>query len=125
MNDALIRVLLIAIALITIGSGLAQWIAPSFVLSVVATSGGPLPAHLFATVGMFMVITGAMFLQSLWRRSRESAIPLWIGLQKLAAACLVAWAVLKGQFAALALSVAIFDAVSAALALIFWQRLPR
>jgi hypothetical protein len=49
---------------------------------------------------MFMVITGAMFLQSLLTRSAEPAIPFWIGVQKMAAAALVAWAVYRGLFEA-------------------------
>lgn len=125
MNDALIRLLLIVIAAVTVLSGLAQLFAPDFVLSIVAREPNALGAHLFATVGMFMAITGAMFLQSLFARSAESAIPLWIGVQKIAAAILVGWAVASGLFTPLATGVAAFDAVTGVIAFIFWRRLRR
>ena len=125
MNDALLRVILILISLITCMSGLAQLFAGEFVLSQISATQTPSEIHLFQTVGMFMVITGAMFLQSLWSRSNELAIPLWIAVQKFAAAILVFIAWHKGFFVAMALGVAVFDGVTGLLAFIFWQRLPR
>ena len=125
MSDNLLRWLLIAIAAITVLTGLAQLIVPSTVLAIVATSAEPAAAHMFATVGMFMVITGAMFLQSLLARSSERAIPLWIGVQKASACVLVALGVFKGVFALLALGVAAFDGLTGVLAFMFWQRMPR
>jgi hypothetical protein len=125
MNDALIRLLLILIAATTVATGLAQLVAPNRVLAFIAPKPDPLGAHFFATVGMFMVITGAMFLQSLLRRSTEPAIPFWIGVQKAAAAVLVAWAILRGLLAPLAYAVAAFDAITAVIAFVFWYRLPR
>jgi hypothetical protein len=125
MNDALIRLILIVIAAITVVSGLAQLVAPASVLGFVARDPDALGAHLFATIGMFMVITGAMFLQSLLRRSTEPSIPFWIGVQKAAAAVLVAWAVYRGLFVPLACGVAAFDAVTGIVAFVFWRRLPR
>lgn len=123
MNDALLRLLLLAIAAVTVLSGLTQVVAGSFVLSIIATDTSPQTVHMFMTVGMFMVITGAMFLQSLWTRSEEPAIPLWIAIQKLAAAALVTLGWTKGIFVPLALGVAGFDALTGVLALIFWKRL--
>lgn len=125
MNDALIRLLLILIAAVTVVTGLTQLIAPAWVLAFIAPAPGTLGLHFFATVGMFMVITGAMFLQSLLVRSAEAAIPLWIGVQKIAAAILVAWAIMRGLLAPLAYAVAAFDAISGAIAFVFWKRLPR
>jgi hypothetical protein len=125
MNDALIRLVLIIIAGITVVSGLAQLVAPATVLGFVARDGEALSAHLFATVGMFMVITGAMFLQSLLRRSTEPSIPFWIAVQKAAAAILVGWAIYRGLFVWLAAGVAAFDAATAIVAFMFWSRLPR
>lgn len=123
MNDALLRLILLIIAVITVLSGLTQMAAGEFVLSIIATNTSPSTIHLFMTVGMFMVITGAMFVQSLWRRSEEPAIPLWIAVQKLAAAVLVTMGWMKGIFTPLALCVAGFDALTGLLALIFWRRL--
>lgn len=125
MNDALIRLLLILIAGITLLSGATQIIAGKFVLGIIATSATGPEVHLFQTVGMFMIITGAMFLQSLIFRTDAPAISLWISVQKFAAAILVLVAYLKGYFIWLALGVAIFDAFTGLLAFIFWRRLPR
>lgn len=125
MNDALIRLLLILIAAVTVVTGLAQLVAPAWVLAFIAPAPGALGLHFFATVGMFMVITGAMFLQSLLVRSTEPAIPFWIGVQKIAAAGLVAWAIMRGLLVPLAYAVAAFDAISGAIAFVFWKRLPR
>ena len=125
MNDALIRLLLILVAVVTVVTGVAQLAAPAWVLAFIATAPGALGLHFFATVGMFMVITGAMFLQSLLARSAEPAIPFWIGMQKIAAAVLVSWAVMRGLLTPLAYAVALFDAVSGVIAFIFWNRLPR
>jgi hypothetical protein len=125
VNDALIRLILIVIAAITVVSGLIQVVFPSLVLGWIAVSAEALPAHLFATVGMFMVITGAMFWQSLVRRSPEPVIPFWIGAQKGLAALLVLRAVIAGLFLPIALGVALFDAATAVVAFIFWARLPR
>lgn len=124
MNDALLRLTLLGIAAITAVSGLTQIVAGPRVLAIIAPGAGADAAHLFGTVGMFMVITGAMFAQSLWRRSSEPAIPLWIAVQKLAAAVLVTWGWSKGLFAPVALGVAAFDALTGVLALVFWKRLP-
>lgn len=125
MNDALLRLVLILIALGTIVSGVAQLVAPGSILALLAHGADALSLQLFATVGMFMAVTGAIFLQALLTRSPEGAIPLWIGVQKAAAALLVTWAVAKGVFARLALGVAAFDAASAVLAFVFLARLRR
>lgn len=123
MNDGLIRLLLIAIAAITVVTGLAQLVAPERLLALVARDPNALGSHLFATVGMFMVITGAMFLQCLLKRSTERAVPFWICVQKAAAAVLVVWAITRGLFVPLAAAVAAFDAATAILAFVFWNRM--
>lgn len=123
MNDALLRLLLIIIAAVTLVSGLSQLVAPEFVLGIIGGDTSVAVQHTFATVGMFMVITGAMFLQSLLRQSTEPVIPLWIGIQKTLAAVLVYWGVQRGVFGTLALGVAAFDLVSGLLAFWFVKRL--
>jgi len=123
MNDAVIRLLLLVVAALTVVSGLTQMVAPGFVLGIIDGDASAASQHLFRTVGMFMAITGAMFVQSLLRNSAESAVPLWIGVQKLAAALLVCWAVARGLFGPLALGVAAFDLASGLLAWLFVARL--
>lgn len=125
MNDALLRLILIVIAAITLISGATQMVAGGWVLGIIATSATGPEIHLFQTVGMFMVITGAMFLQSLVQRTDAPAISLWIAVQKFAAAVLVFIGWTKGYFIWLALGVAVFDFATGVLAFIFWRRLPR
>ncbi len=123
MSEGMLRIVLIAISAITVLSGLTQWIAPGFVLSFIAADSDVLSRQLFATVGMFMVITGAMFFQALRAGSYEPAIPLWIAAQKIFAAILVGYAVFNGNFLPLSLAVAGFDALSGVLAFLYWRRL--
>ena len=122
MSDSLLKALLIFIAAATVVSGLAQMMASGTIFGIIAAAPTPAGAHLFATIGMFMVITGAMFLQVLLTRSAERAVPLWIGVQKALAAILVPMAVVKGYFLWPSLGVAAFDAASAVLVLMFWWR---
>ena len=123
MNDALLRFPLIVIAAVTVISGATQMLAPAFVLNMIGGDSMAVAEHLFRTVGMFMVITGAMFLQVLLSQSTERAVPLWIAVQKFAAAVLVGWAVMRGLFGAMALGVAVFDLLSALLAGLFLSRI--
>lgn len=123
MNDALIRLALIVIAAVTVLSGLTQLVAPTFVLATIGANSAPLDAQLFRTIGMFMAITGAMFLQTLLSQSEEPAVPLWIAVQKYAAAGLVGWGIAAGLFGMLALGVAGFDLLSALITTLFLARL--
>ena len=125
MIDFALRVVLGIIAAITVLSGLLLLVASDWTLHLIATDQTALTAHFFATVGMFMVITGALFLQSLLAHSNEPAIPFWIVVQKAASAVLMAWAVLRGLLFPLAYLVAAFDAVTAMLVFVFWRRLAR
>jgi hypothetical protein len=125
MKDSRLRSVLVAIAAITALTGLVQLVAPAWILGFIASDRSALGAHFFATVGMFMIITGAMFLQSLLAHSPQGAIPFWIGAQKAAACALVAWAVLRGLLAPIAYGVAAFDGATAVLTFAFWRRLPR
>jgi hypothetical protein len=125
VKDSPLRSVLVAIAAITVLTGLTQLVAPAWVLGFIASDRSALGAHFFATIGMFMIITGAMFLQGLLTHSTEGAIPFWIGVQKAAACALVAWAVLRGLLAPIAYTVAAFDGATAVLTFAFWRRLPR
>ena len=125
MNDSLLRLALLAIGIVTVISGLGQLFAPEMVLTLIGGDTAPAAAQGFATVGMFMVVTGAMLVQDLWRRSGEPTVPFWIGVQKVAAAALVGLGVMRGLFAPLALGVAAFDLVSGVLAFVFVAMLKR
>jgi hypothetical protein len=100
------------IALVTVLTGAAQLVLPEKLLPLLQVEPTATAAHLFATIGMFMVLFGAAVLHAL---SREEALPvvlLWAACQKVGAALLVAWGVNKGVFAPLALLVAAFDLAS-------------
>ena len=125
MNDTFLRLALLIIGAITVASGLGQLLAPGFVLTIIGGDTAPAAAQGFATVGMFMVVTGAMLMQDLWRRSGQPTVPFWIGVQKVAAAALVSLGVSRGLFAPLALGVAAFDLVSGVLAFVFVARIRR
>jgi hypothetical protein len=125
MNDALLRLLLILIALVTAISGLIQIILPGMVLAFLTPSSDELHRQLFATVGMFMLVTGSLFLQGLWNRTPGKALPFWIGVQKLLAAVFVTRGVYVGVFMPMAIGVASFDALSAFLCFIFAKRIAR
>lgn len=122
MNDALIRLVLIVVSAITVLTGFIQCVAPSAILGLISNDAGAVSSHLFATVGMFMVVTGALFFKTLWARSPERAVPFWIGVQKAAAAVFVLIGVHNGVFVPLAFAFAVFDGATAALVFLFLYR---
>lgn len=101
-----------AIAGITVVTGAAQVVASAALLPVIAPSATPPAAHLFATVGMFMVLFGGATLHALRCSEALPVVLLWGALQKGLAAVLVAWGVVHGVFLLIALAVAVFDAAS-------------
>ena len=122
MNDALLRLSLLVISAITVVTGASQLAMPDRMLEMAGAVPNPASSHFFATVGMFMVITGAMFFQALWLRTGERVVATWIGVQKLAAALLVGWAIQKGLMGAISWAVAGFDFVTGLLVFVFLAR---
>lgn len=107
-----------AVASVTVLTGALQMVAGAPLLALIAPSPGLVDAHLFATVGMFMVLFGGATLHAQRRHEALSVVLLWGGLQKLLAALLVAWGVARGAFVPLALVVAVFDFASS---LLYWD----
>ncbi|MES2940667.1 MAG: hypothetical protein V4864_23515 [Pseudomonadota bacterium] len=101
-----------AIAAITILTGASQMAMGERLLPLIAPAPTLTAAHLFATVGMFMVLFGGATLHAQRERQALRVVLLWGCLQKLLAAALVAWGVGRGVFAPLALLVAGFDFAS-------------
>jgi len=101
-----------AIAAITILTGAAQLVAPTPLLPLLHVEPRADAAHLFATVGMFMILFGGAVLYAQARREALPVVLLWAGLQKIGASLLVALGVRRGVFAELALVVAAFDFLS-------------
>ncbi|MDC3960662.1 patatin-like phospholipase family protein [Polyangium jinanense] len=110
-----LRWLLGVIGLSTVASGAVQLVAPGFVLGVMGGVSSPTSRHFFGIVGMFMVLFGGMLLQAVARPKESSAAFRWVGLQKLGACAAVSLGVFRGLFSPIALSVAGFDLLSAAL----------
>ena len=107
------------IAWITVLTGAAQWVAGAPLLSLIAPLSPGVTsvtnvtgAHLFSTVGMFMVLLGGITLHAQHRRAALPVVLWWSSAQKLLAAAFVAWGVGRGAFLPIALLVAAFDFAS-------------
>jgi hypothetical protein len=100
------------VAAITALTGAAQMVAAAPLLALIAHDAAPSAAHLFATVGMFMLVLGGATLHAQRRPQALDVVLLWGAVQKLLAAALVAWGVGRGVFIPLALAVAGFDGLS-------------
>ena len=119
-----LRLILLAIAVITVVSGAVQMVLPSFVLHLVGGPDNPGARHFFGIVGMFMVLFGGLAFQALRAPEAQQALPLrWAGLQKLGASAAVGLGFLHGLFGAMALLVAGFDLLSALLFLLYLRQL--
>lgn len=116
---------LVVIAWLTVLSGAVQLVAPGFVLGLLGASDDATARQLFATVGMFMVVVGALLATTLLRPRPDPDVVLWSGLQKAGAAILVAVAVARGIFDPVALGVAALDLVTAVLLFVFLRILTR
>lgn len=109
----LIRTILLLISLTTLLSGLMQVIAPAFVLNFVGAAIDTTTEQLFATIGMFMFLFGAMMIHALYNEENNRVAVIWSGLQKLGASIAVFIGIFKGVFIPLAAGVAVFDLLSA------------
>jgi hypothetical protein len=121
-GDRLLQVVA-AIAALTVVSGATQLVAPGFVLGIIDGDSDRASRHLFAIVGMFMVVVGGLLLHGLLQPPVPAYVALWCALQKLGAAVAVGLGVAQDVFGPLALAVAGFDVLSAALVALLWRRL--
>ena len=106
---------LLAIAAITVISGLVQVVMPGGLLRLLSAENTPTGRHFFGTIGMFMVVVGGGSLTALSRDGDPRGVVFWTGVQKLGASAAVALGVKRGVFSPLALLVASFDFLSAIL----------
>lgn len=125
MSDSALRRAMIAIAALTVATGAAQVLAPRRVLSPLAVQDDATTAHLFGTVGMFMVVVGGGLLDTLVRPAHNPGVIFFAGLQKIGASIAVALGVRRRIFSPPALLVAGFDLLSGVLAFAYWRRLRR
>ena len=117
-----LRLILLAVAAITVVSGLVQLVAPSFVLDMIGAEATPGGAHSFGIVGLFMVLFGGLLWEGLGPRGPMPTALRWAGLQKLGAAGAVTLGVMRDLFGPLALGVAGFDLLSGILIFVYLMR---
>ncbi|MFD9031321.1 hypothetical protein ACFVZW_09240 [Streptomyces sp. NPDC059567] len=118
-----LRLVLVLIGGVTVLTGACQLFAPGFVLDRLSADSTGISRHLFATVGMFMVVVGGLLVQGLLTPAPPPYLLFWAGLQKFGAFVLVGIGVLRDLFAALALLVAFFDLATALLCWLMARRL--
>ena len=104
---------MVIISVVTIGSGLAQLIAPGCILGFIGAEASLLADHFFRIIGMFMALFGGLLLHTVYNAVPGPTAVVWCALQKLGAAAMVGVAVWNGLFSQLALGVAAFDLLSA------------
>jgi hypothetical protein len=114
---------LVLIGAVTVLTGVCQLIAPGPVLDLLSVDSTATSRHLFATVGMFMIIIGGLLIQGLLSATPPPYLLLWAGLQKFGAFALVGIGVARDLFGPLALLVAFFDLATALLCWLMWRRL--
>ncbi len=123
ISTALLRRLSWGIAAITVASGAVQIVFTGWELDLLDADSTGTTRHLFAIVGMFMVLFGGLVLHAL-RAPEVARVPmLWASLQKLGAAVAVGLGVANDVFSALALGVALFDLASAGVYALYRSRL--
>lgn len=108
----LIRPLILLVSLITLSSGVIMMIAPGFVLSFAGPDINTTSRQLFATIGMFMFLFGALMVHSLYDEEDNRVAIFWSGWQKIGASVAVFTGIFKGIFIPLAAGVAMFDLLS-------------
>lgn len=115
-----LNLLVLAISLATILSGAAQVIVPSAVLHFVGAEITHTTKHLFAVVGMFMMLFGGLMINNVYSAHRDVSV-LWCALQKIGAFIAVSMGVVLGVFSLAAVAVALFDLASGVLFLYYFK----
>ncbi|MGH9114645.1 MAG: hypothetical protein ACRDWW_02330 [Acidimicrobiales bacterium] len=117
------RTALEVVGALTVVSGAVQAAAPRLVLDRLAHRPDALSSHLFATVGMFMTVSGGALLAALRLPAAGVGGPLaWCAAQKLGSSAAVALGVKRGVLSPLSLPVAAFDLASGLLAVSYRAR---
>jgi hypothetical protein len=112
-----------AVAWLTVASGALQAVVPRLTLDRLSPRPDPLGTHMFATVGMFMTVSGGVLAASLHLPAASRKGPLaWCAAQKIGAAVAVAIGVRRRILSPLALAVASFDLASGLITLDYRRR---
>ena len=118
-----LRGVVAVISAVTVLSGLAQLVVPGVVLDLLGAESTPTTRQLFAIVGMFMAVVGAVTLQALLTEPTPAFVVFWCAVQKLGAFVAVTVGVARDLFDPVAMAVALFDLATAVLAALLWWRL--
>jgi hypothetical protein len=116
-----LTLIVIAISVITIVSGMVQVVMPATVLNVIGADITDSTKHLFGIVGIFMALFGGMMVHTVYSAHTSRTVIFWSALQKLGAFVAVSLGVYNGLFSWMALSVAIFDLFSGLLFLYYMK----
>jgi hypothetical protein len=112
-----------AVAGLTAASGALQMVKPGLVLGELSPDHSPMTRQLFATVGMFMTVAGAILHRTLAADEPDRSLLGWTAVEKMGAALAVSVGVRRRLFARRALLVAAFDFASG-VACLFYARRP-
>jgi hypothetical protein len=112
-NPHLLYWLVVAIAALTVVSGLVQIFWPGIILHLLSSQRTPASLHFFGLVGMFMALFGGALLNAMLQPATNKVLIFWAGLQKIGAVTGVVIGVAHGIFSWIALGVASFDFASA------------
>ena len=110
----------LAIAVITMLSGLVQIVAHRAVLSMMQVEISPQTVYLFIVVSLFTSLFGAALLHALLSRQRQTVIVFWASLQKVIGAAAVFVAALNGIIARSALLAAGYDFMAGIFIFGYW-----
>jgi hypothetical protein len=105
------------VADLTVASGAVQMVAPALILGRVARDPDRLSGHLFATIGMFMVLAGATLHRATRQSDPDPVLLGWSAAQKMASSALLGVGVVRRTFLPAALPLAAFDLGSGLLCL--------
>ena len=114
--------LLIAIAVITLLSGIGQLLLPDAALTFMGVNPLPESRYLFRLVSLLTALFGGVLLHTSFPGQYDSVVLLWAGLQKLFGAAAVLLAVLGGLIASQTLLIAGYDALAGVYVLWFYNR---
>ena len=120
-----LRWTLAVIAAGTAVSGLAQVVAPGFVLDILSGPQTTATKIFFGIIGMFMFIVGGALTHALLEPYDRRVVVFWAALQKLAAAAAVTLCVAKDVFSGYALLLVTFDFLTGVLGMTYLWRIRR
>lgn len=112
---------LIAIAGITILSGVVQIVVPEAALGALGFTASVETIYLLRLVSLLTALFGGALLHTAWTGRYETTVVLWSGLQKVLGAAAVLLAVLSGMVAGAALLIAGYDFLAGLFVLWFWR----